>query len=189
MRSSCELWEESLAERSSGPRVQGPCTSRGCFSPEPPAPRQARASDLNEPGRGSREARKAEVGHRDLTSIEKVTWLHIVCHPGPGIAAGDICAGEMTPRDGTVWLPPALLFLHVPGRQGWALRGKLSPEWRVGGRSGPRGGQGDVEGEGRAEEVLGMASAGLSSDREDSAYIAVVSSPCQADWTTERGHL
>lgn len=88
MRSSCGLWGEAASSPKGSPahpvigrellrvRVPGLCTSLGCFSPEPPAPQQARAPELSEAGRGSREARKAEVGPGDLTfSREKVTWL------------------------------------------------------------------------------------------------------------------
>ncbi|XP_073091986.1 CMRF35-like molecule 6 isoform X1 [Manis javanica] len=70
-------------------------------------------------------------GTRRSDLLQREGDLALCRHLGPGLAAGDICAGEMTPRDGPVWLPPALLFLHVPGC--WSLSGPESVMGTVGG--------------------------------------------------------
>ncbi|XP_044768099.1 protein CD300H-like isoform X2 [Neomonachus schauinslandi] len=60
-----------------------------------------------------------------------VRRLKIVPPQGPGIAVGDVCAADMTPRDGRPWLPVALLFLQGPGC--WCLSGPTSVTGTVGG--------------------------------------------------------
>ncbi|XP_064438219.1 CMRF35-like molecule 6 isoform X2 [Mirounga angustirostris] len=60
-----------------------------------------------------------------------VRRLEIVPPQGPGIAVGDVCAADMTPRDGRPWLPVALLLLQVPGC--WCLSGPTSVTGTVGG--------------------------------------------------------
>ncbi|XP_044941891.1 uncharacterized protein LOC101678746 isoform X4 [Mustela putorius furo] len=49
----------------------------------------------------------------------------------PGITVGDVCAADMTPGDGRLWLPAALLLLQVPGCR--SLRGPTSVTGTVGG--------------------------------------------------------
>ncbi|XP_044103429.1 protein CD300H-like isoform X4 [Neovison vison] len=66
-----------------------------------------------------------------LETGPSVRRLEIISPQEPGIAVGDVCVADMTPGNGRLWLPAALLLLQVPGC--WSLHGPTSVTGTVGG--------------------------------------------------------